>query len=350
MMYAMLVWVAAVAIVGGEDVVVSRTGERVEGRIVALHAGGVAVLAGSGTREVGWSEVASVESAAAVPVVFGNGDRLTARIAGFVDGLLVLEAPHLALARVSVAALAAPPPKAGSGPSPAVVAAVDAAEAKAPPDKPWKWTVALGGSLTTGNTDTFNAFLEVKALKEWEQDRLEIAARAIYGTAEGEQTAAAVRLGGKGDFFLGETEYIWVKGEAEHDEQSDLALRTILGSGIGTHLIKEAPRLWTLEAGPAWLYADFEDDDKDLNTASLRVATRYADVWREKLNVLQGLEVILPVADPGAFLARSETTLGLKLDDTWSFRTSLYLDWNSDPPGDVDNLDLKLVFGVEAGF
>ncbi len=347
-----LVMGLSLALIAQGDTVWLASGGVAEGRITLVDGAGVVVRDGSGgSRTIAWSDVTQVRSTTPVTLTLLNGDRVTGTIDGIVDGRLQLLFGSEGWMRVGPNQLGTPT---------AAVAEAAPAPEKAPEKPPvttpleptdWKGKIALSSSIRSGNVDSLLVAFHAEAQRNWEEDKLLAILDAIYGDTEGERTAESLAARLRYEHFFNRTFYFYAQADGLHDEIQSIDLRVILGVGIGDMLWKvDDDRFWSVEAGISGIYESYTTDEDSELSPAVRLATQYRNILFDALKFEQLLEVLFPLNDFGRWIGRSLTVLSIPVSESMRLRASLELNYQADPPGDTDNLDILSLIGLEYSF
>jgi putative salt-induced outer membrane protein YdiY len=316
--FAVVVFLFASAAVFAQDAVVElKSGGTVSGRLAGLDREGASIQEGDKLVRITWDQIAAVKL----------GD-----------------------ARVPVTALAPEAPASAPAAAPPPAAATCCPKTPCNP-RDLKGKLALSGTVRSGNVDSVLSALHVEASKEWAEDKLSAAIDALYGKTDDELTAAS--LGGKTrwDHYFTLSFYGYANAEALYDDIQNLDLRAIVGIGAGDFLWKcSDDQSWAVEGGMSALYEDFSTEPDPEISPAARVATIYKNILFCDLKLEEQLELLVPLNDPGDYLARSRTTLGVPLCQDLALRLSLEITYQGDPPPGTQALDILGLVGVEYQF
>ena len=300
-------------------------------------------------RDLPWENLASV-SGGPVSLGLGEGEAIQVTLEGVAAGRLQVRHALLGSLTVPLAALPQAPPL----PAPTQAAGDDelAKEVQAALEpKPWNGHVSLGASLSAGNSDVFTATLDALLQRDWENDHLEFRAFAVYGTAEGEVNQNSQLVGALWRHFYDPDFYAYISTEASRDEIQDRKFRGLVNVGAGIVLWKDSDKeLFSLEGGVGYRLETFTGNTPTRNDVTGRAAALYKDIFFDDVEFTQTAELIVPFTDPNSFIGRSESILSVPISESWSFRTSLRLEYNNDPAGGRDNLDILTTLGLEYSF
>lgn len=332
-----------------------KTGALLTGDLVSVHREGFFIELDEGPRFVRWEDLGApgLQTSGQIVVLLPNGDRITARIMRVEHRHLVMTSAFIPEALIPTNALPA-------SPLPAPPAAVPDLGGHAPQDadakgaldeKDWNGSIALLGTLRSGNTDSslfqFNAGLN----RQWVSDRFNATASASWGRTEEEQTAKNALATTKWDHFYNDDLYSHGRVEVEHDEIKNLDLRLTTGVGIGLNVWRgdDAHEGLDLEAGTDYLHQRFDGADAEAGLAG-RIAVvfkaRLFDTWL----LTEDCEIVVPVGDPAAFITHSQTKLETSLSGRWNLQNILDIEYRGDAPTDTSALDIKLLVGLEYKF
>jgi putative salt-induced outer membrane protein YdiY len=221
----------------------------------------------------------------------------------------------------------------------------------------WLSSIAFGGSLTSGNSDTLGLNLALGSERKTETHELVLGAVATYGEADDETTTE------KGSLFfnykrLFGSSYAYSDTELFRDKIALIDYRFNTSLGYGRYVIDNDDTRLGLEGGVAYIresYGDPPDSDveEDRDTDD-RVALRVAQTFEHKLSgtarVWQSLEYLPEFSDFDNYLLNATVGVEAALNSTLSLRVSVEDRYNSQPPYDSDRNDLLTVAAVAARF
>ena len=154
------------------------------------------------------------------------------------------------------------------GGPPQVIALKDVAQINPPPVK-WTGGLIANALVTRGNSETDNIGATFNAVRRSENDRITLGAGYYYGRQEDEDTGDKETtidnwfVLGKYDYFLTKKLYVYGAFRAERDQIADLDLRLTAGLGLGYQWFETPYLNLFTEAGLAWVYEDYEDQDSE---------------------------------------------------------------------------------------
>lgn len=133
------------------------------------------------------------------------------------------------------------------------------------PHKPVKWSGKLfaGASVETGNTESQDVDVDVKAIRETKRDRVILNARYEEDRSEDAVTgnlATTKRyytLGGHYDYFVRERVYVYGDARAEKEATANLEQRLKIGGGGGYRWVETSRTRFEVESGLSWVSEDW---------------------------------------------------------------------------------------------
>ncbi len=248
------VFVCAAALGAGADVLFLTNGDRLSGTIVEVNAEGVFIdTPYAGEVGVAMDTIDHAETDA--------GDALA------------LEPMVLEAAAEDTPADAAP--------------AAAAAPAKARERDNWTGSVEAGATFRTGNTDTTNAHLEAKAVRERERHILTLRAYTAYGESNDLLNTRQYRGEARWQHYPRERLYWYLQSAAEHDAGRKLDLRLNAAIGAGYDVIDRERQKLSIDGGFDFTYEEWSAFTPE-GRASTREARRAA-AQASLLGILPGL-------------------------------------------------------------
>jgi putative salt-induced outer membrane protein len=186
---------------------------------------------------------------------------------------------------------------------------------KEPEPPKWNTTLALGFSLTEGNSDTMLATLSLEGVRETKKNTLRLGASGSYGETEDEVTTQRARVYADYRHILRERMYAYVASDLLHDDVADIQYRFTLGPGLGYYFIQNDKMKLSGEVGPSYVLEKLNDETRDY--AALRVAERFDHKLTEGAKWWQSAEYLAEFADFGnydlVFELGAEAALNKKL-------------------------------------
>lgn len=175
-------------------------------------------------------------------------------------------------------------------------------------NKTWAATAELGGTMTTGNTDTstLKAKLDaVHTLSEWKNNYY---VDMLYSKDEEEKTASRWKIGAKGAYLLGDISSLFVLGEHEQDEFSGYNSVSSFAAGYSRNFYKTDSVTFDGDLGPGMNLFDIENGPSE-KAAIVHVGLTYENALSDTSKFTQILVSDIAFEDDKSTLSRSETSI-----------------------------------------
>jgi putative salt-induced outer membrane protein YdiY len=230
----------------------------------------------------------------------------------------------------------------------APAASEDAADPPADPPKKWEASIALGGSLRSGDENRYSGNADGMLKRLWDADTLTWTAFGDYGKTGGDRdvedfgTGLDWRHAFNGRFF-------WLSTvSADHDAVQGRNLRLQASTGPGYRLWRASEdRYFDVSTGLGYRHEEFRRDEPDNDLFDWRVGYEYKDKIGEIVEILHKTNVFTPLNDIENFLAQSELTLSVPLVYGIHFRNSARYEYVNEPADDKENSNFWLTIGLE---
>jgi putative salt-induced outer membrane protein YdiY len=221
----------------------------------------------------------------------------------------------------------------------------------------WETTVAVGLTVTRGNSETLMANANVATAKKWSMNELMFGADGTYGesefrradgTTDTQLTAQNFRAFGQYNRLFNERLFAYARVEGLHDNVADIDYRFTFSPGLGYYFIKNTRTFLRAELGPGYIVQRQGGETSDYIT--LRVAERFEHKLNDRAKVWQALEFLPQVDNWDNFIINFEVGIDTAITTNFSLRTYLQNTYDNEPaPGREEN-DMKLVAGIAYKF
>jgi len=216
----------------------------------------------------------------------------------------------------------------------------------------WLTTVAFGGSLTSGNSDTLGLNLAIGSEKKSETHEFVLGAVGTYGETDSETSTETGSL-----FFnykrLFGSSYVYSDSELFRDKIALISYRFTTSVGYGRYVIDNDTTRLGLEGGVAYIHEDYEDDPTGMlmtpdaeDAFTLRVAETFEHKLSETAKIWQSLEYLPEFKDFDNYLLNATAGIEAAINSTLSLRFSIENRYNSMPPYNTKKNDLITVAAV----
>jgi putative salt-induced outer membrane protein YdiY len=323
-----------------------------------------------------------VGTAGADEVLFLNGDRLTGKIVGATGGKLTIKTESIGEVTVDLAkvkTLSTDEPvviKAGDAtlkskvtggsdgtvqivPLPGaplqVISLAEVTQINPPPVK-WTGSATFNAMLTRGNSDTTNIGASLNAVRRSEDDRITLGAGYYYGRERNNNTGQSNTTVDNW-FGLAEYNYFLTKKfyglgsiRIEQDQIADLELRVIPSLGVGYQWYETPTFNLNTEAGVAWVYEKFEDEDSRDRFAA-RIAYHVDWTPYKGVKLFHNLAWLPSFDGPfDDFLLDLDAGLRATIIEGFFAEMKVVLRYNSSPAPGTEKSDVRYLFGVGWAF
>lgn len=215
----------------------------------------------------------------------------------------------------------------------------------------WAGTFDAGYSLTRGNADTNTLTLGATATRASSRDKVSLYATAIKANARSrttgveEDTANAIRGGGRYDINLTKKVFAFGFGDLEFDEFQRLDLRMVLGGGAGWHAIKNDRTVFDVFGGGSY--------NKEYFSTGLKRSSGEALVGEELTRKLsarsllkQRLTFFPNLTNTGEYRLNFDTSLVTNLNRWLSWQVTFSDRYLSNPVPGAKSNDVLLTTGI----
>lgn len=315
------------------DTVELDNGDRLSGSVVSMDGGKLQLkTAYAGVLTLPWAQVRRLETDAPLRVRLDDGKALDARLRPGPDGEAALE--------VDVAGVTATAPLAL-----ARIAAIN------PPRDPDRTVVngraSVGGSLTSGNTDTQTLHLDGEVVARNPTQRVTLGGELNQAEQDGAETAANWRLGLKYDHFLARKTFLYANTRFDHDNQADLDLRSTVGAGAGRQIFDRDDLKLSVEGGLSLVNEDYGSAE-DQQFPGARAALRYEQaVWGDRLRLFHDSDLLLSLEAIDDYLYQSRTGVRVPMGEKLSVGAQVNVDYDAVPAAGKDTTDTALIFKLD---
>lgn len=333
------------------DVVETKNGAKIVGKVVKIDAGAVSVdTSFAGIITIKQSEVASISTDAPVAVRLDTGTRIDGKITGGANGALQIAGGDGSIS-TTVGKVAAS--WAAGGKDPAVAAL----------ERGWAFEAAVDVAGKTGNKEQLGTGLSFRATLAGSQDTLQFYTAYDRQVTDGLKSADQFKAGvDYANNFSGNKSW-YVRDEGGFDRIKDIDLYNVAAAGLGYDFIKEPKQLLTGRAGVSFRYETYRANATELArllalrpAPTLAAARALATKERVKsagldfgLNhrlqldnsvLVNRISYVPAFEDFSDFVLKHESSLELPITGSqWKLRMGVANDYIAKPGKGVDRLD-----------
>lgn len=232
-------------------------------------------------------------------------------------------------------------------------------QTNAPPPKPkavWKSRVAVGLTMTSGNSETTLATVSADTSRKTDENEWSLGVDGAYGrskvSGQTNTTTTAELLHGFTQYNQLFTERFYGLGRVEgvHDGVADLKYRVSLNLGAGYYFIKNTNTDLCAEVGPGYVFQ--QQDNETTRYAALRVGEKFHQALSDHARLWQMAEWAPQVDKFQNYVINAE--LGIEADLTkdkkLALRSYVTDTFNSEPAPDRKKNDLTWVTAIAYKF
>jgi putative salt-induced outer membrane protein YdiY len=202
-------------------------------------------------------------------------------------------------------------------------------------------SIALGVTMTDGNSDTLLTTASALHDRKREDYTLRLGVDFAYGKNDGEENNNNVKGVADYRYLVSERAYVFANLTALHDEIADINYRAVLSTGPGYYLMKNARATLGVEAGPAYIREEVGDDEND--DLALRFGERYDRQLSPTAKCWQALEYLPVVDDFDDYLLNAEIGVEAAINSAASLRLVVKNAYDSTPAVDREKSDTTVI-------
>lgn len=216
-------------------------------------------------------------------------------------------------------------------------------------EKPWDNSVALGLSISRGNShsETFNG--SVMGTKLWTHDELRLQADTAYGITGSKKSAETLHGLAQWNHLFTERWYSALVAEGLHDGVASIAYRVTIAPNVGYYFIKSDKTKLSGETGPGFII-NKENGQSETAYVTLRVADRFERKLSETAKLWQSTEWLPKVDDFSNYLLNTEIGIEAAINKAFSVRVVGTDRYNSQPAKGRKYNDILLVSSLAYKF
>ena len=319
-----------------QDVVVLENGDRITGTLVTAAEGVVTFKSTIlGDLQIPLTAIADLQTAGAVELVSGAGERVMRQITSISDGALQLAGG-------------------GEGAPAAPSMSLQAlAKINPPAREPAKWTgsLSVGGLIAMGNTERRSISSNADLVRRGETDRISFNAGWNYsedktGPGNWNLTERRAAAGLKYDYFLGEKSYLYAATSAMGDTQANIDLRYTAGGGYGFQWVERDDLSVATEIGLGYFVESYRDNTPSAEYLSGRAAVKAMWQAMEGIKLFDDLEVFPSVEDGADFYLTNALYTRMALTDSMFAEPRWEIDYDNTPSAGLERLDHRFFLSV----
>lgn len=203
------------------------------------------------------------------------------------------------------------------------------------PPQSWEAEVALGGSLSTGNTDRQALDVDAKASHRAGRFEDHYKLSGEFARENGSTTASRLNAGVQSNYDISEKFYALGFAEIERDKFSGYRHEEELGLGVGYHVFDTETLSFDIELSAGYRHGAIRGGGSD-NKVSMRGAALLAYQISDTAKLTN--EAVVS-GDAGQFRAEDTLALTATVISDLAARLSFNIRYNSNPPAGAKKTD-----------
>jgi putative salt-induced outer membrane protein YdiY len=227
------------------------------------------------------------------------------------------------------------------------------------------WAGSLGFNFAgaSGNAQTQAFGTGFDASRETGRDKTALYFKQIYATQSTTEptgaTANRMSGGARYDYNIGPKFFVFGTADFDYDKFLDLDLRSVLGGGLGYHIIKNPRHTWDFNLGFVWNREKFDTSNQTIppipgaslvrNSAELLLGEN-SEHKLGRLTLFQRLSVFPNLSDPGEFRLAFDTGATMPLFKFLEWQLAINDRYLSNPPLGKKKNDLLYTTGIRVSF
>lgn len=215
----------------------------------------------------------------------------------------------------------------------------------------WETSIAVGTTLTRGNSETLGANVGITAQRDMDDYQFLLGAGGNYGesetvaadgTTDTVTTTQNAKALANAKRKLPGAMFLYSDNSVFHDDLAGIDLRLLAGLGAGFFVIEGEDTQLTAELGLTYLHEELAGDITD-DGVLLRVASRLDHKLSETAKLWASAEYLPRTDDFGDYLLNGEAGIEAQINSSMSLRLVAQDRYDSTPPAGSEDNDLSLI-------
>ena len=224
----------------------------------------------------------------------------------------------------------------------------------------WSGLLDTGLSETRGNSALTAFNLTAKAARVTNRNKLSLYATSVYATDNttppSRTTANSIQGGARFEYNLRPRLFVFAIADFAYDEFQRLDLRSVLGGGVGLHLIKTENTMFDVFAGGDYDREKFSPNpplvltDTTRNVAEVDLGEELSWKLNHRVSVSERFSAFPNLSDMGQYRLQFDATAATKLKNWLSWQITVSDRYLSDPLSGLKSNDELLSTGLRVTF
>lgn len=206
--------------------------------------------------------------------------------------------------------------------------------------KVWSASAELGGTMTTGNTDTSTLKAKIDAthrIINWENKYY---ADVLYSEDQENKTASRWKIGAQGNYIFDEVSGIFILTELEQDQFSDYDSITSAAAGYSRRIFSKESSVLDGAIGPGIKFFDLKNGSNE-KTSILHLSITYENKLSETSIFTQRMTSDVAFEDEKSTLSRSETAITANVIGELAMKLGFIVRHDNQPGAGKEKIDTE---------
>jgi putative salt-induced outer membrane protein YdiY len=216
----------------------------------------------------------------------------------------------------------------------------------------WDGAGNVGFSFTSGNTRTLTLTSGIRGVKSGQNDKLTLYLRSLWNRSrtgtDNRTTSNAVWGGVRYDRNVNDRMFGFGAFDFERDSPNKLYFRSVLGGGLGDHILKNKQSEWDMLLGSAWNHT--WQLGKNVDIPEAHAGSSFKHKFNERINIQKTFDFYQNMTNwrKSRFLFDSMCTVDITRKVGWF--VSVGDRYNSTPIGSSERNDVLVTTGIKWNF
>jgi putative salt-induced outer membrane protein YdiY len=236
------------------------------------------------------------------------------------------------------------------------------AQAPGVPEKTkWETVASAGLTVQSGNTESLAANFGLDTKRKWIKDEALLGISVGYGKSsspgnERSRTTDQAKAYGQYNHLVSDRAFFGLRVEGEHDGIADLAYRIRIAPLVGYYLVKTEKTSLSFDIGPAAVIERYEETTTNPTpTTDTYLSIRFSERFERKISdttkIWQTAEYLPSVKEwQEKYLINAEIGISTAINPKWDLQAKLQINHDSQPAGNKEYTDTRLIAGTAYKF
>lgn len=328
-----------------------RDGSVVHGEIKRLEAGQLTVITGfAGALTIPMEKIEGLATDEPMVIVFDNGDEIRGQLAYQPNKGQRLTTNRLGVIPIRLENLVGVRAPGAPLPAEQKLAAIREQQANR-----WSGRLLLGVSGSSGNEESFDANLGIKAKRATQGERLYLSLEVARSRENSELTDSNVVASARLEHDVSERLFVFGKTEIESAEFENVDLRSTTAFGLGYFILKQEGQEFKVNLGLGYEYVQPETGTGKVSEAILTLGWDYMLEVKDWFTFTHELTVVPKISNQPTENFRVDSVLGLEAAigeaSGWSVVAQYRHEYKSNPQEpSVKELDTSYLLNLVRSF